>query len=400
MEILPAGRSAFVNYVGNPTEWHERVILGHVTGNTYVICTPDFAIYPEDLQRDANNEQVRFAMADGHLPLGIDPAEVYGFDPISVGQRARLLEEGALLARQEKLRRGLAVGPAVGFGAAAAPVQTFAAATAGLAAGVLAVLAGVGGAWICDEPGAAYEIGDEYGLPGGAVVAGDRALVSIGADTVVLKNLVAGADITAYVKSRRELLAEDDRILAPLANRQRTMPESITAMIEVPTPAGTPQPIQGPRTAGEWLTTVVTQGHTSLTSRHNKWVTESGIRNTDRLCYEHEVISKALDISMIWDNSNLKNLWGSEILLRRLQLLEHAVAEDPSNPSYEGSMHFMGSFDSSAGGFVAPSLQTYVAAELGKSTAILKEKRKAREAKLARAKAKGGGGKGSKADPA
>ena len=51
----------------------------------------------------------------------------------------------------------------------------------------------------------------------------------------------------------------------------------------------------------------------------------------------------------------------------------------------------MGSFDSSGGGFIAPSLQTYVAAELGKTTAILKEKRKAREAKTARGK---GGNKG------
>ena len=55
----------------------------------------------------------------------------------------------------------------------------------------------------------------------------------------------------------------------------------------------------------------------------------------------------------------------------------------------------MGSVES-AGGYVAPALQTFVASELGKQTAILKEKRKSREAKAARVKAKGGG-KGDKA---
>jgi hypothetical protein len=41
------------------------------------------------------------------------------------------------------------------------------------------------------------------------------------------------------------------------------------------------------------------------------------------------------------------------------------------------------------GAYVAPSLQNFVATELGKQTAILKEKRKSREAKAARTKAKG-----------
>ena len=94
---------------------------------------------------------------------------------------------------------------------------------------------------------------------------------------------------------------------------------------------------------------------------------------------------------MIWDSANIKNLWFAKMLLRRLLLLEHAVSEDPANPSFEGASHFIGSYDTSAGGYVAPSLQTFVASELGKHTAILKEKRKAREAKLAKAKSDGQG---------
>ena len=69
---------------------------------------------------------------------------------------------------------------------------------------------------------------------------------------------------------------------------------------------------------------------------------------------------------MMWDSTNIKNMWFAEMLLRRLQLLEHAASEGPNNPSYEGASHFMGSHETSAGGFVAPSLQTFVASELGK----------------------------------
>ena len=391
MGDVPVGRAAYVNYHGAPDEWHERIIVGHVQDNSYVVVTPDFDIYVEDLQSDVNNAAVRFCMADNQLPHGIDPNEVYGFAAITPAQRTRLLEEGALLTKQEKRRRGIGAGGAAAAVAVAAPVQTLAAATAGLAVGFTSVLAGAAGAWIADEPGVGYEVGDEFTLPAGAAVAGDRALVNIGGDTVVLKSLVAGANITEYVKTRRELLSEDDRTLAPLAGRKRTMAESVHEMIEVPTPANGPQPIQGPRTAAEWLRTAVAQGHTSLTSRHNKWVAECGIKHSDRLCYEHEVLSKAIDVSMTWDNANVMNLWAFELLLRRVQLLEFAVSEDPANPSYDGANHFMGSYDSSGGGYIAPSLQTYVAAELGKTTAILKEKRKAREAKVARGK---GGNKG------
>ena len=43
-----------------------------------------------------------------------------------------------------------------------------------------------------------YYISDEYALPGGAVVTGGRALVSIGNDTVVIRQIAAGVNVTEY----------------------------------------------------------------------------------------------------------------------------------------------------------------------------------------------------------
>ena len=61
--------------------------------------------------------------------------------------------------------------------------------------------------------------------------------------------------------------------------------------------------------------------------------------------------------------------------------MEEAVSESPSDPSFEGAEHFLGIQEKRGGALVAPSLRAHVAGELGREAAILREKRKAREAK-------------------
>ena len=71
----------------------------------------------------------------------------------------------------------------------------------------------------------------------------------------------------------------------------------------------------------------------------------------------------------------------AELLARRMQNVEEAVIENPSQPSFEGSEHYLGVSERNGGAIVAPSLKQQVASELAKEAAILKERRKAREAK-------------------
>eukprot|EP00973_Karenia_brevis_P074180 10308617-Karenia_brevis.AAC.1 len=73
-----------------------------------------------------------------------------------------------------------------------------------------------------------------------------------------------------------------------------------------------------------------------------------------------------------------------------MKLHESAIAESPDNPSYEGAQHFLGVQERRGGALIAPQLTAHVATELSREAAILKEKRKAREAR---------GGKGGKKDP-
>ena len=118
-------------------------------------------------------------------------------------------------------------------------------------------------------------------------------------------------------------------------------------------------------------------------TRHEAWKSDSGVKKELAAVYEHEVLSRALQFAGSVDGLNLTALSSCELMARRIQLIESAVREDALSPSYEGARHFMGVGGGRGGAFVVPSLQAHVAGELGKEAAILKEKRKAREAKAA-----------------
>ena len=75
-------------------------------------------------------------------------------------------------------------------------------------------------------------------------------------------------------------------------------------------------------------------------------------------------------------------------------LQESAISECPENPSFDGARHFMGLGERRGGAIVAPGLLSHVAGEMGKETAILKEKRKAREARFVKGRGKGDPNKG------
>jgi hypothetical protein len=140
-------------------------------------------------------------------------------------------------------------------------------------------------------------------------------------------------------------------------------------------------PLLGPPTAPWFVDAVTRSGITSMVSRDTRWRAESGIGKSDRVVYEHECLSRAIEMAATVDCLNLKNLVCFEFLLRRLQLIEEAVAENPAQPDYSGAGHYLGTEERRGGALLAPSLRAYVAGELGKEASILKEKRKARESR-------------------
>jgi hypothetical protein len=106
-----------------------------------------------------------------------------------------------------------------------------------------------------------------------------------------------------------------------------------------------------------------------------------------RSVHEHRVLSKALQWGVEIDGINVKNCASFEYLCRRKLLLEDAHKLDPDNPNWEGAHHWMGEDDAGGGalGSGAEALRSHVAQEFAKDYAVAKERRKAMEARKAKA---------------
>lgn len=239
-----------------------------------------------------------------------------------------------------------------------------------------------GGIWVLDEPTAGNEIGDPFELPAGALqfAGATHALVMIAGAPTVVKFLAEVTNIAEYNRARASLLGLDRRTLdAPAVDDSKAI--AILIQESEVQSGGLESGMMGNLTAG-WVCDQVAATGAGFVQRHHTWRAQSGVPAHLPLVFEHEVISTGFNLAVSCDRLNIKNLASFEWFLRRLQLHENAVLENSTGPSYEGARHFMGKGSRRGGALVAPELTNYVASELGKEAAILREKRKAREARL------------------
>ena len=230
-----------------------------------------------------------------------------------------------------------------------------------------------------DEPMGTHDVGDEVALPAGSVGVSDRALIELDGFVAVVRYLPHGENVPEYIARRKNMLADDPRTISvPSTSAMRSFADAVHEMIEDETAN---IPLTGPRTAAYFVRSVVSAGHGGLVTRHDRWLRESGVSLGSAIAFEHQLISRALEMAATVDGLDLMNLGVMELLARRMQNIEEAVIENPSQPSFEGSEHYLGVSERKGGAIVAPSLKQHVASELAKEAAILKERRKAREAK-------------------
>ena len=111
--------------------------------------------------------------------------------------------------------------------------------------------------------------------------------------------------------------------------------------------------------------------------------------------HEREVLPRSIDLAASFDGLNMPNLACFEYLIRRMQLIEEAHVKCPEAPDYSASEHFMGTGDRPGGALVSPELNRHVAGRLKDESSIQKEKRLAREEKVAQKLTPKGGPKGA-----
>lgn len=416
--------------VGGRVIYHERLVVGDAPQHpdTFAIITPDFDEYEEDLVVSADVQDVVLAPGFGDRPARIGRAQVYGFGPLpTAGEIERwiraaaprlgcplpsvptqILVAGGAPIVVPALAAVVPIGPAVPAppgmvplpgppAPAPAPGVVGVVAPPGAAANPAPAagprLAGPGGAWVLDEPLVGHNVGEEIAVQAGALMLGTRALVMVDGEEAVVKYLAAGANLDFYAHERAQFLNTDVRVLpTPFTPDTATVPSLVADMVEKPYVAKSP--IEGERSAPWFVVKATAATGGSFTNRHQRWIVSSKVKPSLPMVYEHETIATTLDLACTHDRLNIKNHIWTEYLLRRNQLIENSIAESPDNPSFEGARHFMGYGEERGGALVSPGLRSHVASEWGREAAILKEKRKAREAKdAAKGNGRGGGKK-------
>ena len=465
-KLVVDGTLCYVQYVEPGVEdppYTEVLVLYELEYDDYVVANPDQEVRIEHLSLDNPDVQsFKFREPNAALPADVPREQVYAFGRISVALRKSLRQQAHALACVEcDLRElghppplivprprvpraaggrggagearappphvdraplppppggGGGFGGAGGFGNAGSarrsrtpPGPTHDDAEAGIAVvfETPIAFAPVAGMWVLDEPTSSHDIGVVLVLGAGTIMsfAGDRAFVMLDGEETVARKLGSGSSIKEYIEARSEFLTVDRRnMFCPEIQDGKSVAQLLRCM-ELK-PGGLPSGIEGEPTAG-WFIDAVAETGSGFLQRHHTWKHESGVSPSLPAVYEHETISVAFDLATKIDRHNLKNLAWAEWLLRRMQLQEDAVLENPHAPSYEHARHYMGKGANRGGALVNPSLVAHVASEVGKAAAILKEKRKAREARdalgLGRGRGRDGGrgrgrGKGQPGD--
>ena len=106
---LDAGSYVWLLYAPPDDDmFHERLILAWVVRAEYIVLTPDFDMFIE--QVDSNNADLsglRFGDHSGTLPFGLTGAAVYRFAVKPSGRDLQgLLVEGERMAQSERQARG------------------------------------------------------------------------------------------------------------------------------------------------------------------------------------------------------------------------------------------------------------------------------------------------------
>ncbi len=97
------------------------------------------------------------------------------------------------------------------------------------------------------------------------------------------------------------------------------------------------------------------------------------------MALQHESYCRIVETMLCFNQLDISNLAFAELVARQLQLLEKTRVASGHFESAAAEEHtlFMGSSAGHGATFVSPALKTWIATEMARGAAILKERRKA-----------------------
>lgn len=148
-------------------------------------------------------------------------------------------------------------------------------------------------------------------------------------------------------------------------------------------------PFSGPRAVKEYLQAVLS-GPGDLPTYHLSWVRSSGVGSGSAITHEHRSLCEALRLAITKDQLDVTNLSSFECLIRRLLVLEMAVARSPGSPDFSGLDVVVESPITAHGSVQATAMSSWVTERLKERAQIAKQSRLYRE-EQAKKPARGGG---------
>ena len=134
-------------------------------------------------------------------------------------------------------------------------------------------------------------------------------------------------------------------------------------------------PIDGPRTAREFMLAVRASGIEGFISYHNEWLKKSGVGEKSNAGREHRFLLEVLRLLCQWDQLDPSSLASAEIMIRRVRQIEMAVKRNPKQPDYEGLDAILDTAIDSSGAVVLPSISSWLAEKQKDEAFILKQSR-------------------------
>ena len=363
---LKQGDRLLVFYEGDVV-WHCRLLLALVDQSNWIILTPDGDIYTEDVS-DGNPDWSAWRVwpHGAGLPFGVDGNMVYNFNPEPAGAVLQaLFQEGDHHAHQERARLGVPHGGAVvAAGPAPVPAALPAAAPAAVAAPSLAVVANA----------AAVGAGAIPNLAGG----GDGGAANVGGGHAAL---AAALNVGGNHSNAGGAVGEDARTLPISRDVDGLRFKEFRVAVQESKPTEfSDWPISGPRTVKYVLSQMLDHGGSAM-GHHQAWRVACKLQPTDGPAMEHEAWSKVLQTLMTYDQVDVTNLAGVEMIVRALQRIEekHKFKLSAVDDAGESALFMGSSSGSRVGSIICPKLTEWIGSEMQKEALVAKERRKARE---------------------
>eukprot|EP00438_Fugacium_kawagutii_P003851 Skav230672 [mRNA] locus=scaffold2185:329965:335309:- [translate_table: standard] len=308
--------------VGGPVLWHERWALEHVSGETYVVVTPDRDVYAEDLGL-LNDDLVgiRVRGAPGAIPAGVNAASIYALPVWNAAEIQAIRDEARVVATQERQAAGVAPGPAI------APAAGVAAPAVAAAAGQQPVLGPQPHAfgvlkWLAAEKAGDYNYGDPVAGVALALSRGAKA-VHVERGMSIFVECVDGADFIEFLARPSHC---DSRILPVALNAlqqpERTLKEVASSMCEIPVK----WVLTGPRTS-KWCINYLSIEGLGFEGHHERLRQVTRADSSSWGIQEHFQISVSVRQALLVDQLDGCNLLSIEVQFRRLQTIEYSYAE-------------------------------------------------------------------------